>query len=126
MYVLTEPNLVPYVAILKTFHVKIVNCVTKTVFHSFPTLVTHLSQNMRKRLRNAKNKKCIVGYFASLFSHFFAFCISCQGQHARKKSKDFIVYFFAALIKHEICMKYEKYIVSVSYFAVCFTKTFAK
>ncbi len=37
---------------------------------------THLSQNMR----NAKNKKCIAGYFAPLFSRFahlfslFAFC----------------------------------------------------
>ncbi len=30
----------------------------------------HLSQNMRKRSRNAKNKKCIAGYIASLFSRF--------------------------------------------------------
>ncbi len=35
-----------------------------------------------------------------------------------KKSKDFVVYFFAALIKHKIRMKYEKCIVSISYFVV--------
>ncbi len=37
-----------------------------------------------------------------------------------------MVYFFAALIKHGIRMKYEKRMVSVSYFIVCFTKTFVK
>ncbi len=30
----------------------------------------HWSQNMRKWSRNAENKNCIAGYFASLFSHF--------------------------------------------------------
>ncbi len=30
----------------------------------------HLSRNMRKWARNAKNEKCITGYFASLFSRF--------------------------------------------------------
>ncbi len=40
--------------------------------------------------------------------------------------KDFVVYFFAALIKHEICLKCEKSIVSVSYFLVFFAKTFVK
>ncbi len=29
-------------------------------------------------------------------------------------------------MKHKICMKYEKCIVSVSYFVVCFAKTLAK
>ncbi len=53
------------------------------------------------------------------FSYFAAF-------RAKEKSKDFLVYFFAALIKHKIHMKYEKCIVSVSYFVVCFIKTFAK
>ncbi len=39
---------------------------------------------------------------------------------------DFVVYFFAALIKHEIHVKYEKCMASVSYFVVCFAKTVAK
>ncbi len=62
----------------------------------------------------AKNKKCIAGYFAPLFSRFaplfslFAFhTILCLGRHSRKNSKDFVVYFFAALIKHKIRMKCE-------------------
>ncbi len=37
-----------------------------------------------------------------------------------------MVYIFPALIKHEIRMKFEKCIVSVSYFVVCFAKTLAK
>ncbi len=63
---------------------------------------------------------------------FFAFCApvfafhilqrSRQGRHLCEKSKDFVVYFFAALVKHEIHMKYEKCIVSVSYFVMCFAK----
>ncbi len=91
--------------------------------------IIHLSRNMRKWAGNAKNKMCISRYFAPLFSHFtshfsvFTFCsISCQSRHSHKKSKDFAVYFFAALIKHEIRMKCEKCLVSVSYFMVCFTK----
>ncbi len=74
---------------------------------------------------NAKNEKCIAGRFASRFAFcapFFAFRISHQGWHTRKNSEDFVVYFFAALIKHEIRMKCEKCIVSVSYFVVCFVK----
>ncbi len=69
-----------------------------------------------------KTKKCIAGYFAPLFFAFrvpyFAFCILRQGWHSRKNSKDFVIYFFAALIKHEIRMKYEKCIVSVLCFVV--------
>ncbi len=93
----------------------------------------HLSRNMQKWVRNAKNEKCIARHFASLFSLFaalfslFAFHIfSCQGWHSRKKSKDFAIYFFATLIKHKIRMKGEKCILSVSYFMVCFAKTLAK
>ncbi len=37
-----------------------------------------------------------------------------------------MVYFFAALIKHKIRMRYEECTVSVSYFLVCFAKTFVK
>ncbi len=96
-------------------------------------LAFHLSRNMRNRSRNTKNEKCIAGYFASLFSCFvplfllFVFhSILHQGWHSHKKSKDFMVYFFAALIKHEIRVKHEKCIVNISYFVVCFVKTFAK
>ncbi len=52
--------------------------------------------------------------------------ISHQGRHLRKRSKDFVVYFFALLIKHEIRMKCVKCIVSVWCFVVCFAKTLAK
>ncbi len=64
--------------------------------------------------------------FFAFCAPFFAFCISHHGRHSHEKSKDFVVYFFAALIKHEICMKYKKCIVNVSYFVVCFAKTFTK
>ncbi len=57
---------------------------------------------------------------------FFAFRISHQGRHACENSKDFVVYFFAALIKHKIHLECEKCIVSVSHFVACFAKTFAK
>ncbi len=89
----------------------------------------HLSQNMRKWLRNAKNKKCMAGYFVSLFSRFapllslFAFrSISHEGWHLCEKSMDFVVYLFAALIKHKIRMKYEKYRMSVCCILRCFAK----
>ncbi len=95
--------------------------------HSLGRLYT--SQNMWKRSRNVKNKKCVARYFASLFSCFaplfllFAFHnILCQGWRLHEKSKHFVVYLFAALIKHEIHMKYEKCIVSVSYFVMCFVE----
>ncbi len=72
----------------------------------------HLSQNTRKWAWNAKNKKCIAEYFVPLFSRFaplfslFAFhSILRQGWHSHKESNDFVVYFFAALIKHEIRAK---------------------
>ncbi len=62
-----------------------------------------------KCLRNVKNEKCIAVYFTSLFSHFASFfsdfefhTIFRQGQHPRKMSKDFIVHFFAAVMKHTI------------------------
>ncbi len=62
----------------------------------------------------AKNEKCIAVYFTSLFSRFaslfslFAFRSSSrQGWHLREKSKDFVPYFFAALKRHKIRIKYE-------------------
>ncbi len=79
----------------------------------------------------AKNEKCILSgvFCVTLFvfcAPFFAFRILCQCRHSSEKSKDFVVYFFAVLIKHEIRIKYEKCIESVSYFVMCFRKTFAK
>ncbi len=72
----------------------------------------------------AKNKMCIAqqqNVYSAIFHitffafrvPFFAFCISCQGWHSCKKSKDFVVYFFVALIKYEIHMKYKKCIASL-------------
>ncbi len=60
------------------------------------------------------------------FSLFTFHSILHQGRHSLEKSKDLVVYFFAALIKHKIRMKYEKCTASVLYFVVCFVKTFAK
>ncbi len=101
----------------------------RNYFPCFLRPAIHLSRNTQ----NAKNKKCIAGYFTSLFSHFappfslFAFCcISRQGQHSHKKSKEFVVHFFAELIKHKISMKCERYLESVSYFVVYFAKNTAK
>ncbi len=85
-------------------------------------MALNLSQNMQKRSQNAKNERSTAGYFVSLFSLFAFHSISRQGQHSHEKSKDFVVYFFTALIKHEIRMKSEKCIVNVLYSV----KTFAK
>ncbi len=64
----------------------------------------HLSRNTRKWPQ--KNKKCVAGYFA-FHAPFSVFHISHQGWHSREKSKDFVVYFFTVLIKHEIRMECE-------------------
>ncbi len=98
-------------------------------FHTFLRPAIHLSQNMRKWARNAKNEKCITGCFASLFCvsrPFFAVRISHHGWHSREKSKNFVVDFFAAVMKHVIRVNCEKCIVSVSYFVVCFGKNTRK
>ncbi len=99
----------------------IIFCKQKRGFHFRPAL--HISRNTRKPSWNAKNKKCISAVFRV---SFFPFRISRQGRHSCEKSEDFVVYFFAALIKHEIRMKYEKWIASISYFVVWFAKTFVK
>ncbi len=68
---------------------------------------------MWRRSQNVKNEKCTARYFAfhTPFS-LLAFCsISQQVRHLREKLEDFVVYFFAALIKHEIPLKCEKCIV---------------
>ncbi len=60
-------------------------------YGSYIWLATHLSRNMRKRSRNAKNKKGIRG----ISRHFFSilcliFCILCHGWYLREKSNDFL------------------------------------
>ncbi len=84
-----------------------------------------LLRNMWKRSQNAKNKKCIAGNLRHFFhiSHTFSrFSLShftvfrARGSAFTRKVEGFCGLFFATLIKHEIRMKYEKYIVSVSYF----------
>ncbi len=90
----------------------------------------HLSWNMRKWVRNARNEKCTAEYFASLFlcfmSLFLLFAFHTRvGIHA--KVKGFCGLFFStALIEHEIRMKCKKCILRVSYFVVCFPKTLTK
>ncbi len=75
-----------------------------------------------KTIAKCEKQKVYSGVFCVTFFvfhvPFLAFCISqhfaCQGRHLRKKSKDFVVYFFATLIKHKICMKYEKCIAGLT------------
>ncbi len=70
-----------------------------------------------------KSVQCgISRHFFHVSRPFFTFHILRQGLHLREKSKDLVVNFFAALIKHKIRIKYEKCIVSDSYFVVCFAK----
>ncbi len=68
-----------------------------------------------------EKQKVYSGVFHATFFVFRG--ISPQGWHSSENSKDyFVVYFFAALIKHKICIKCEKCTASVSYFVVCFEK----
>ncbi len=94
---------------------------------SLSGLYTHreIHKNYHEMRKTKSAKKCSGVFRVTFFafhSPFFAFHISHQGRHLHKKSKDFVVYFFAALIKHEICIKYKKCIVRVSYLVVCFAK----
>ncbi len=80
-------------------------------------------------IAKCEKRKVYNGVFCVIFFSFslFAFhSISHQCRHSHEKSKDFVVNFFAALIKHDICMKYEKCIASVLYFVVIFVKTFVR
>ncbi len=52
-----------------------------------------------------EKQKVYSGVFRATF---FAFRISRQDRHQRENSKDFMAYFFATLIKHDICMKCER------------------
>ncbi len=79
-----------------------------------------------KICKNDRKKRKVYRKVFRVTFFEFAFRISHQGRHSRENSKDFVVYFFAALIKHEIRMKWETCIASVSYFVACFAKTFAK
>ncbi len=53
-----------------------------------------------------EKRKVDSGIFRVPFSAFGS--ILRQGRHSCEKSKDFMVYFFVALIKHEIRMACEK------------------
>ncbi len=55
---------------------------------------------------SAKCEKLKV-YSGVFRATFYSFRISHQGKYSHEKSKDFVVYFFTALIKHKIRMKYE-------------------
>ncbi len=61
-------------------------------------------------------------HFASLFWLFAFHSILRQGRYSCEMSKDFVGFFFMALIKYEIHLKCEKCIVSVSHFMVRFPK----
>ncbi len=96
-------------------------------------LVIHLLRNNMKMITKCKKWKvyselfCVT--FFAFYATFFAFHILqhfAPGSAFVRKVKGFRGLFSTVLIKHEICMKYEKYIVSVSYFVVCFSKTFVK
>ncbi len=81
-----------------------------------------------KTIAKCEKQKAYGGLFPVIL---FTFCplFSLFAFHSilpRKKLKDFVVYIFAALIKHEIRMKYEKCIASVLYFVEYFAKTFTK
>ncbi len=73
-----------------------------------------------------KKQKVYSGVFCATFfalrTPFFAFRILRRSWHSCEKSKDSVAYFFAASLKHEICVKCEKCLMSVSYFVVCFAK----
>ncbi len=81
-------------------------------------LAIHLSQNTQKRLRSAKNKKCIAGYFASLFSHFeslFLILHFAPGLAFVRKVKELCGIFFHEINKTRNSHEIWKCIVSVSY-----------
>ncbi len=77
----------------------------------------YIYREIRENGHEMRKTKCIARYFVSLFSHFaplfllFTFhSILGLSRHSCEKSKDFVVYFFAALIKHKIHMKWENMI----------------
>ncbi len=78
----------------------------------------------------AKNEKCKEGYFASLFSHFALFFRFLQyftpGSAFAQKLEGFCGLFFRGINKTQNSPEMWKCIVSVSYFVVCFAKTFVK
>ncbi len=85
-----------------------------------------MGAKFEKRKLYSRVSYATFSVFRVPFSLFAFYSISRQGWHLGENLNDFIVYFFAALIKHEIHLKCKKCIVSVSHFVVCFAKTFAK
>ncbi len=121
-------------------YVKFLKKFCEIVFHVGTSLgVIHLSQNTWKWARNAEKGKEIARYFATLFSQLaplflqlaplfsrFVPPFSCQGPHSQEKSKDFVVYFFPALIKHEKNKPRRKVYSDCFVFRGVLQKTFAK
>ncbi len=91
------------------------------IFHG---VFHEICKNDRKMRKTKSVQRGISRQFFHILRPFLR--ILRQGRLLRKKSKDFVVYFFAALIKHKICTKCKKCIVSVSYFVVRLAETFAK
>ncbi len=91
-------------------------------------LAIYLSRNCMKCSQNVKNvKRSLLLHFFHI-SHYFCRILHhfTPGAAFLRNFKGFYCLFSAALMKHEIWMKYEKCIASVSYFVVCFAKTLAK
>ncbi len=80
-----------------------------------------------KMIEKCNKQKVYSGVFRVTFFrvlHSFFSLFAPESPFARKV-KGFRFLSPKSLIKHEIYMKYEKCVVSVSYFMVCFAKTFA-
>ncbi len=96
------------------------------LFHISLHFDTLIAKYAKMGAKNKKYSRVFCAFFC-VPSPFFTFrCISRECRHSCKNWKDFVVYFFAALIKHEIRVKCEKCIVSVSYFVMCFVKNTRK
>ncbi len=96
---------------------------TPVIIKYFVRLAIHL-------LRNAKNDECILRgilrHFFGILRLFFRFLHFALGSAFTQKLEGFCGLFFRGINKTRNLFEMRKCIVSVSYFAVCFAKTFAK
>ncbi len=113
--------------IKQEIHMKCEKCIVSVSY-----FVVCFAKTLAKMIAKCKKRKVHSGVFRITFFAFwtpfslFAFRnISHQSWHMCEKPKDFVVYFYTALIKHKIHIKYEK-LMGVLYFVVCFAKTFVK
>ncbi len=81
-------------------------------------------ENGREKQKEYSGVLCVT--FFAFCAPFFRFLHFAPRLASVRKFEGFRVYFFTALIKHEIRLKCEKCVVSVLYFVVCFAETFAK